>query len=30
VPPPAAAAPGVVIEHDRDRCNLWVEARWTR
>jgi hypothetical protein len=31
VPPPRpAAALGVVIEHDRDRRNLWVEARWTR
>jgi hypothetical protein len=29
-PPPPAAALGVVIEHDRDRHNLWVEARWTR
>ena len=31
VPPPRPApALGVVIEHDRDRRNLWVEARWTR
>jgi hypothetical protein len=29
-PPLPAAALGVVVEHDRDHRNLWVEARWTR
>jgi hypothetical protein len=29
-PPQPAAALGVVLEHDRDSRNLWVEARWTR
>jgi hypothetical protein len=29
-PPRPAAIPGVVVEHDRDHRNLWVEARWTR
>jgi hypothetical protein len=25
-----AAGRGVVVEHERDRRNVWVEARWTR
>ncbi|MDQ2876491.1 MAG: hypothetical protein M3Y33_17510, partial [Actinomycetota bacterium] len=29
-PPRLAAALGIVLEHDRDCRNLWVEARWTR
>jgi hypothetical protein len=24
-----AAARGIVVEHERDRSNVWVEARWT-
>jgi len=29
LPPLPAAASGVVVEHERDRRNVWVEARWT-
>lgn len=29
-PPRLAVALGIVLEHDRDCRNLWVEARWTR
>jgi hypothetical protein len=29
-PPRPAAIAGVMLEHERDQRNLWVEVRWTR